>query len=136
MLFCVIQEISIKLVLIFFILRMALICLCKRTIQMLLLLNICLTIFVNSKYICCSSTFVLSALRHINSKLLIKCVGGNCSHECGRKKADNGDRQNHGGGFFTSIFFPGYFSCFSFCKENIILLNHANMSYVMMYVSF
>ena len=55
---------------------------------------------------CCPSTFVLSALIHINSKLLIKCVGGNCSHECGREKADNGDRQNHGGGFFTSIFFP------------------------------
>lgn len=70
------------------------------------------SIFVRAKYICCSFALVLSALIHINSKLLIKCVGGNCSHECGKKKADNGDNLNHGGGIFTSAFCPGYISLF------------------------
>ena len=53
--------------------------------------TVCLTIFINPKYICSSSTFVLSALIYINSKLLMKCLGGNCSHECGGRKSDNGD---------------------------------------------
>lgn len=84
----------------------------------------------------CAFVPFVSAFIHINSKLLIKCVGGNCSHKCGEKKANNGHNQNHGGGIFTFDFLVGCFSSFLFCKQMIILINCANISYQTTYVLF